>query len=208
LLVCVAGPSLAATGGDETEAAQSETAAAPVKPSAQHLKKYTRHKPGKVALKSGAESKSKTDSKPKSAAADKGNDNSSAILPSVANANAQMTSAETPAGNAGAMSARANDILQAAPDKPADGQPAADNQPAAADQLNDADRALRDSAPPPPAPAVALAAADTPVMAPAAPVVAKASERSTLDQASLVGKIFIVFGALLTMASAVRMFMA
>jgi hypothetical protein len=207
LLVCIAGPSLAAAGGDETAAAQSETAEAPVKHSAHHWKKYAHHKPGKVALKSGAESNSKT-GKPKIAATDKGDDNSSAILPSVANANAQMTAAEAPAGNASAVTARANDILQAAPDKPADGQPAADSQPASADQLNDADRALRDSAPPPPAPAVAMAAADTPVVAPATPVVAKANERSTLDQASLVGKVFIVFGALLTMASAVRMFMA
>ena len=34
------------------------------------------------------------------------------------------------------------------------------------------------------------------------------SDSSTLDKTSLVGKIFIAFGALLTMASAARMFMA
>jgi hypothetical protein len=34
------------------------------------------------------------------------------------------------------------------------------------------------------------------------------NEGSTWDQASLIGKIFIGFGALLTMASAARMFMA
>ena len=33
-------------------------------------------------------------------------------------------------------------------------------------------------------------------------------ESSTWDQTSLIGKIFIAFGALLTMASAARMFMA
>ena len=42
-----------------------------------------------------------------------------------------------------------------------------------------------------------------------APVAASSSnESSTWDQTSLIGKIFIGFGALLTMASAARMFMA
>ena len=44
--------------------------------------------------------------------------------------------------------------------------------------------------------------------APAAPVLASGNESSTWDQTSLIGKIFIAFGALLTMASAARMFMA
>ena len=35
-----------------------------------------------------------------------------------------------------------------------------------------------------------------------------ASNEATWDQTSLIGKIFIAFGALLTMASAARMFMA
>ena len=37
---------------------------------------------------------------------------------------------------------------------------------------------------------------------------ASSKEDSTWDQTSLIGKIFIAFGALLTMASAARMFMA
>jgi hypothetical protein len=37
---------------------------------------------------------------------------------------------------------------------------------------------------------------------------ASGSDSSTWDQTSLIGKIFIAFGALLTMASAARMFMA
>jgi hypothetical protein len=44
--------------------------------------------------------------------------------------------------------------------------------------------------------------------APAAPALASSGESSTWDQTSLIGKIFIGFGALLTMASAARMFMA
>ena len=41
-----------------------------------------------------------------------------------------------------------------------------------------------------------------------APVVASSHDSSTWDQTSLIGKIFIGFGVLLTMASAARMFMA
>ena len=43
---------------------------------------------------------------------------------------------------------------------------------------------------------------------PATPVTAASKDDSTWDQTSLIGKIFIAFGALLTMASAARMFMA
>jgi hypothetical protein len=51
-----------------------------------------------------------------------------------------------------------------------------------------------------------VAAAETPVAheAPAP----SASEHSIWDETSLIGKIFIGFGALLTIASAARMFMA
>ena len=125
----------------------------------------------------------------------------STIPPAVANANA-LASADTATSNAArAMSVRANDILQSAPDDPADARPSADTQVVSADQLNDVDRALQESRPP----ALAMASADAPV----APVMASSSgESSTWDQTSLIGKIFIGFGALLTMASAARMFMA
>jgi hypothetical protein len=83
-------------------------------------------------------------------------------------------------------------------------QPTADSQVVAADQLNDVDRALHEGNPP--ATVLAMASADPP----AAPVMASSTsnEGSTWDQTSLIGKIFIGFGALLTMASAARMFMA
>jgi hypothetical protein len=124
----------------------------------------------------------------------------------VANANAQWASADTPTGNAKAMSARANEILQTTPANATDAQPAADAQVISADQLNDVDRALQETARP--APTLAMASAETPA-APAAPVTAASSnESSTWDQTSLIGKIFIGFGALLTMASAARMFIA
>jgi hypothetical protein len=194
LFVCLAGPSYAAAPANNAAAgATPETADAPValdksaKHGSHHLKKYVHRRSGKVALKPSPEAKAD--------AADDGGDQT-AIPPSVANANAQLPSADSPTGDAAkAMTARANDILQTAPDA----------QVVAADQLNDVDRALHETAPA--APALALASADAPV-APAAPMVANSGEPSSWDQASLIGKIFIGFGALLTMASAARMFMA
>jgi hypothetical protein len=218
LFVCLAGPSQSAPGAEDAAAtAPSETAGTPValhkyaRQDSHHWKKYAHRRSGKVAQRASSGNRTAD-------AADDG-DRSSAIPPSVANANAQLTSAQTaspdtPTGSAAkAMTARANDILQAAPDKPADAPPAADarsdGQVVAADQLNDVDRALREGAPPastPPEAPLALASAEAPA-APAAPVTA--SDQSTAwDQTSLIGKIFIGFGALLTMASAARMFMA
>jgi hypothetical protein len=203
LLVCFAVPSQAA-GADADNAATSSkpenAAGAPIA-----LDKYTKHtarhahrKSSKVALKSSTAKKSATTD----VGADDG-DSPTAIPPSVANANAQLASADTPAGKAKAMSARANEILQTAPDNAADPQPAAETQVVSADQLNDVDRALRETTRP--APTLAMAAAE----APAATVMAAGSNESSIwDQTSLIGKIFIGFGALLTMASAARMFIA
>jgi hypothetical protein len=192
LWVCCAGPSQAA---DDTDDAAATTA----KHVTHHVKPH--HKSSKIAQHDATGSKAAD-----AAADDSGTAStvpSSAIPPSVANANAQLASPDTPAGSAHAMSTRANDILQAAPATPADAQPAIDTPVVAADELNDVDRALHASTPP--ETAVAMAAAD----APAAPVVAAGSnESSTWDQTSLIGKIFIGFGALLTMASAARMFIA
>jgi hypothetical protein len=108
------------------------------------------------------------------------------------------------------MSVRASNILQNAPDNPVDTQPAAAAQVVAADQLNDVDRELHEGNAP--ASPLAMASAEEPPAASAvAPVVAGSavsSSDSTWDRTSLIGKIFIGFGALLTMASAARMFMA
>ena len=207
LFVCFAAPSQAAP--DTNAAAGSEvTAGAPIA-----LSKYTKQA-SRPSKKVASQKSSKVASKPstdnKVAAADDakadGSVNSSEMPPWVANANAQLASADTLTGSsARAMSARANTILQAAADNPADAQPAADSQVVSADQLNDVDRALQESKPA--APAMRMASAEAPA-APAASVTANSSESSTWDQTSLIGKIFIGFGALLTMASAARMFMA
>jgi hypothetical protein len=197
LLVCLAGPASAAATADD--AAASSAPGAPlalnkdVKHAAHHWKKVAHHKSSKLAEKSTTGTKATDDG-----------DNSTAvgtveIPPSVANANAQLAQADSPSGSAQAMSARANTMLQAAPDQPADTPPAAATEVVSADQLNDVDRALHQSDAP--KATLVMASAD-------APAVVTRNENSTWDQTSLIGKIFIGFGALLTMASAARMFMA
>lgn len=226
LFVCFAGPSSAAPAADDNAVTDSKSASPEKDGAAKErvaVHKYTRHssrywkrhaqrKYDRTALKSSNSKKAdESDDAADSAST------STAIPPTVANANAQLAAASTPdsplAGNARAMSARANDILQAAPNKsasnPADAQPATEAhegqvnevQVTSPDQLNEVDRALPADAPPP---TVAMAMAHSP----AATETASSDEGSTWDQASLIGKIFIGFGALLTMASAARMMMA
>ena len=210
LFVCFAGPSQAAPNADDAaSSAKSEDAAgAPVaqkkyaKHGSRHWKSHANRKSGKVAVKSDTD---KTDA---TEVAGKDSDSSwtSPAIPSwVSNANARLAFADTPTGEVKAMATRANEILNA-PDKSADAQPAAEREIVSADQLNDVDRALHEGTPP--APIFLMAAVEAPAV-PAAPVMAASSnESSAWDQTSLIGKIFIGFGALLTMASAVRMFMA
>ena len=128
----------------------------------------------------------------------------------LANANAQMTAADaapdSAKGMSAAMSEKANTVLQAAADKPADAEAPADSAVAAPDQLNETDRALHlQEAPATSTQTVAMASAKP---AAESPGQAANNDSSTLDKTSLIGKIFIAFGALLTMASAARMFMA
>jgi hypothetical protein len=194
LFVCFAGPSPTMAASADSAATilkpDSATAGKPVKLSARHWKRTASRKSGNVAAKS--------DETRKADVADAASDTSAAIPASVANANAQLT----PADSANAMSAKASTMLVAATDKSAEAQPATDTQVVSSDQLNDVDRALQQT---PSTQTVAMASAKA---APAAPALASGSDSSTWDQTSLIGKIFIAFGALLTMASAARMFMA
>jgi hypothetical protein len=77
-----------------------------------------------------------------------------------------------------------------------------DGQVVASDQLNDVDRALREA---PPSPPVAVASNDAPEQR---TVAMAGNDHSLWDETSLIGKVFIAFGTLLTVASAARMFMA
>jgi hypothetical protein len=205
LFVCFAGPSSVAAGADDKAVTDSKSASTEsgrgaeefvavkkyAKHGSRHWKRHAHRKSGKVALKSSpaAQKADATDV----AAAD--GDVATAIPPSVANANARLASADTPDGNARAMSSRANDILQAAADKPVDAQPAAEAPVVPPDALNEVDRTVPASEPP-----VATAAADT-------PAVESSGDSSSLDRTSLIGKIFMACGGLLTLASAARMFM-
>ncbi|WP_298241694.1 hypothetical protein [uncultured Bradyrhizobium sp.] len=128
---------------------------------------------------------------------------SSQMPPAIANANAQLAATDTPtAAAASAMTDRANDNVQAAADNTS--APNAENQVVAPDQLNDIDRALQQDTPP--AQKTVLAATEAQLRP--APVMASSQQSSAWDQSSLIGKIFIGVGTLLTLASAARMFMA
>jgi hypothetical protein len=197
LFVCFAGPLPAgAASGDSASASKSDSAtpARSIRHGARHWKRYAHRKYSRTAKSS--------DSKPAAEVADA--DSSAGAIPaSVANANAQMTSTSALADSVSALTDKANTVLLASADKPADAQAPADAAVVASDQLNDVDKALQET--PPKQQTVALA-----VVRPTAtsPVKAAADDSNAWDQTSLIGKIFIAFGALLTMASAARMFMA
>jgi hypothetical protein len=211
LLVCFAESPSAAAGTDDAAAVTKPEADATPVTVQKNVRHASRHGK-KSAHRSSSKVEEKATTGDKTADAARDGDNARSIPPSVANANAQLTAAQapstdTPTGNAAkAMTARANDILRTAPDKLADATPPAsaqsDAEVVAADQLNDVDRALRESPGMPSASPVPAASAE----APAAPVTAGGHDSSTWDETSLIGKIFIGFGALLTMASAARMF--
>lgn len=92
-----------------------------------------------------------------------------------------------------------------APSNPADPQAAPAAQAAPSDQLNASDRAAQPDDVRMPV-IVTQSQPETPAVR-SSPVVA-GSQNATWDETSLIGKIFIGFGALLTVASAARMFMA
>jgi hypothetical protein len=221
--LCIAGPMRAA----ESDAGASDTtAAAPDKPIA--LSKFTKHHRTHVASAKSHKSAKSTDGKTGDKSAKPGVDADTAantdvsgkdtlnqadanakIPDTVANANAQWPtgpSAQTPQAAAAdllqGMNASSNASGPGAADAqpPAGSQPAAGAQIAAADQVNELDLAA--AANDKPAPALTLAAAT--VDAPA--VVTNGS--TTLDRTSMIGKIFIAFGGLLTVASAARMLIA
>jgi len=100
-----------------------------------------------------------------------------------------------------------NAAVTATPSSPADPQGATANQAAVGtdQQLSESDRAARPDDLRTPV-VVTQTQSETPTVR-AAPVVA-GSQNATWDETSLIGKIFIGFGALLTIASAARMFMA
>ncbi len=212
LLVGFAGPLPAIAAGADADSAtvsksESATPDKPVRQGSRSLKKRYAHREDTRAAPKSAESK-KPDEKQ---VADASSGPRPAMPDWLANANAQMTAVDAAAapdsakGMSAAMSEKANTVLQAAVDKPADAEAPADTAAAAPDQLNETDRALQ-LQDVPSTQTVAMASTSRP--ASENPGQAATNDSSTLDKTSLIGKIFIAFGALLTMASAARMFMA
>ncbi|HJZ21058.1 MAG TPA: hypothetical protein VJ226_08875 [Bradyrhizobium sp.] len=207
LFACVAASSQATATADNAAAgSKSESAATAsvtsykyARHGSRHGKVYAHRRSSHLALKFPGDRKA--DAADGAAGDSQGH---AAIPPSVANANATMMPTDTLADSAKAMSARAGEVLQAAADNTAVAPPAGETLIVAADQLNDVDRALQEGQQPPAATADAPAEAAKPV----APVTVSRDDGSSWDQASLIGKIFIAFGGLLTVASAARMFMA
>ncbi|SFI77384.1 hypothetical protein [Bradyrhizobium sp. Gha] len=210
-LLLLFGAAVQATPSSATSAKPDKQTDA-AKPGKQRHHASHRHTDSKTAQKSDDKA-NKADATPPAdeAKTDKQADNKAAndappsnqMPPEVANANAQVAAADTtPAAAASAMTGRVNDNMQAATDSPA--AAGAENQVVAADQLNDLDRALQQDNPA--APKAAVAATDAQPRP--APVMASSQPSSAWDQSSLIGKIFIGVGTLLTLASAARMFMA
>jgi hypothetical protein len=197
LLVLLASPVLAATDGDDSADSKSATAAPVTHRAVRHV---SHHRQSYAHQKSQAVA-TKTDDDKKAATADATPDDNKAlpdIPPSIANARAQMLLAGAQINAAAAIPPGTN-VAPAAPDSSANAS--ADNGTfmVAADQLNDVDRTLQEGS----STAAPTTTASSP---PPAPATTMTGESSVWDETSLIGKIFIGFGALLTMASAARMF--
>ena len=194
----LASPVQAASDGNDSTADSSDSTAAPVthrtfRHASHHRKPDAHHGIHAIAMKSDADKKA-TD-----ATADS-NKVLPNIPPSIANANAQMLLANAQINAAAAIPAGNNVPAQAFQNQVSDSHANAgtDNGTfmVAADQLNDTDRTLQEGS-------------STPAQAPSSPpaeATTTTGESTALDRTSLIGKIFIGFGALLTMASAARMF--
>jgi hypothetical protein len=203
LWMCVTGPLRAAeteTDTSDSTVQTESTADVPVAPKVvkPRVKKIVEApKSGKMA--------SKTSNAKRADDTNAGLDDTtpSSMQTSVANANARLQAGDTPANSAmRTMSAPADNTQRTIrPTDPAAAQvdaPAANTNTMAADQLNEVDRTMSDDKAR--TPTLSMAVAQTPY--------STGNIDSTWNQTSLIGKIFVAFGGLLTVASAARMFMA
>ena len=147
------------------------------------------------------------------------------LTSSVANAKAQLLDNHPATGNAAPLTPAPPSIADRSSPAPMnDGSPAPQLGTATAaeaattaaksetgvipsDELNDVDRAMAAQAAEP-APTLALASVNTPGSVTTGQAASAGDDNSSWAQASLIGKIFIAFGGLLTLASAVRMLIA
>ena len=202
LWASLAGPLPAIAAGADADSAAASTSESTVSDKSSR-KRYAHRKSTHTASKT-TESR-KADEKQ---VADASGGAAPALPDRVANANAQMAAADAPPdsakGMSAAMSEKATTVLQATGDKPADAEAPAEPGAVASDQNSTFDRSLPPSEQPTAATTQGVVLASTSRPSPDA----YANDSSTLDKTSLIGKVFIAFGALLTLASAARMFMA
>lgn len=209
LWICASGP-LRATENDTQASEPAVAVGSAADTSAEPAKATRHHSARKTASKSrksdrlAAKDANKDSKKPAEQDTAKAEDakTDGVVPPAVANANAQWPSETTT--NMANMAAQTGVLTQMGgqQEQPATAMPDADaahTQVVAADQLNELDRAATESTPPL---TLAKATIDTPAPEATSP------SNSPWDQTSTIGKIFIAFGGLLTMASAARMFMA
>lgn len=199
LFVLLTTPAVAATDGDNStaDAKSDNSTAAPVTHRVDRHASHHRRQTAHHKLHAVANADADNDDK-KPVAAEAATDNNNKVVPdispTIANANAQMLLAGVQINAAAAIPAGTGAAATTSDHAEADNKTVV----AAADQLNDADRTLQEGSSAP-----AAAASSAP-----APATTMTGESSVWDQTSLIGKIFIGFGALLTMASAARMFIA
>jgi non-ribosomal peptide synthetase component F len=198
--------------------AQTENGEAPAKPG--KFSKHRSHKRYVSRTRKSAKPEAKADetAHETTASAAQNSNKQIPLPPTVANANAEIpgTTQDLPKEDlskteAGALASSAGQMLsgnQGDPALQADGaHSTAVANIVSPDELNEIDRALTDDKAA--APHLALASIDiAPSASDADAGQAAASDGSAWNQTSLIGKIFIAFGGLLTFASAARMFMA
>jgi hypothetical protein len=217
LVVLLANPVTAATDADDsTPAAKSDSATVvshrTVRHAWHHRRSYAHRRSHAIARKADdreADKKSVTaDVAPAnnqvSSSIPSSSIPSSSIPPSIANANAQMLLAGVQLSAAAAIPS-GTEVPATTSDTPSRGTAEGGTFMVAADQLNDVDKTLQEGNSTP-APATTSSSQPGPAAPPSAVAATMTGESSIWDQTTLIGKIFIGFGALLTMASAARMF--
>lgn len=194
------------------------------------LNKYTRHrsrkrqvssrsrKHEKVARTAKASTAKASDREENSKTADASNStvpaaktkDTAALSASVANAKAQLVDPNSTSDAVATMTPvqhtptpPQSDAFAAAPPVAADSASPVEASVVPSDELNEVDRALSEKTEP--TPTLALASINAPTTGQA---VTAGDDGSTWAKASLIGKIFIAFGGLLTLASAARMLIA
>ena len=206
LVVLLASPVTAATDADNSAPDSKATAVThrTFRHAWHHRRHYVHRRSHTIATKVDDQ---ETDKKaPDATPAPADNRVSSGMPPSIANANAQMLLAGVQLSTA-AVIPSGTDVPATASDNPRNATADSGTFMVAADQLNDVDKTLQEGGPATAATAAASPSAAPTATPPATAAVTMTSESSTWDQTSLIGKIFIGFGALLTMASAARMFL-